>query len=122
MSMPCPKRIQTPKALLSMGFIVIAIFFAAGTANADSKWSAHNNANTHTPDYSPLDIFFGGYAQDKGARTTFAYQSMGSRGIKFLNDYVSYVEAIPVSQLSRDQQLAYWLNLHNVASKVLHLL
>ncbi len=86
------------------------------TTAAESRWSAHNPQSTQAPDYSPLDVFFGGYGDKKGSRTTLAYQSMGSRGAKFLDDYVRYLEAIPVSQLNRNEQLAYWLNLHNVAA------
>ena len=102
--------------VLMAGLLAVYPFGGVTPAAADSKWSVHNNANTQTPDYSPLDVFFGGYAEKSRGRTTFAYQSMGQRGQKFLADYLAYLESIPVSQLSRDQQLAYWLNLRNTAA------
>ncbi len=102
-------------------FAAVLLGIAAATvsvheAHAESRWSVYNPQNTQTPDYAPLDVFFGAYADTKRAQTTFAYQAMGSRGAKFLNDYVSYLQSIPVSQLNRDQQLAFWLNLHNAAA------
>lgn len=114
-----PKRARNRHSLRLIAIIALVIaptILAATPASAESRWSAHDPQNTQSPDYSPLNVFLGGYTDKKGSRTTLAYQAMGQRGAKFLDDYVSYLQSIPVSKLNRDQQLAYWLNLHNVAA------
>ncbi len=107
---------RLPSFLAIVGILMTPMLAATTEAAAESRWSTHNPSNTQTPDYSPLDIFLGGYADKKGSRTTFAYQAMGKRGAKFLDEYVTYLQSIPVSKMSRDQQLAFWLNLHNAAA------
>ncbi|MGE0667182.1 MAG: DUF547 domain-containing protein [Sphingomonadales bacterium] len=52
---------------------------------------------------------------DKGT-VSVNYGGLGIQGREALNAFVDEMTAIPVVQLNRDEQLAYWLNLYNAAS------
>ncbi len=51
--------------------------------------------------------------KDHGRKTT-DYSLLKGQPLLYAASYIKYLERIPTSQLNRDEQLAYWLNLHNV--------
>lgn len=65
-------------------------------------------------DYGPIAVFTKAFGREEGGRLKIAYAATGRQGMDFLEDYVAYLAAVPVSGLGRDDQLAYWLNLRNV--------
>lgn len=65
-------------------------------------------------DYGPIAVFNEAFGREEGGRLKIAYAATGRQGMDFLEDYVGYLAAVPVSGLSRNDQLAYWLNTRNV--------
>lgn len=85
-----------------------------------NPWAVHNPEENYVVDHSPINTLmdvFGG--KEKGVRA-LDYNAMNGPGVEYLEKYIKHLEEIPVSKLNRDEQLAYWLNLHNAG--VMHLL
>jgi len=99
---------------LALSFIIVGPS-AAQTASSETmaRWAVHNPANEKGPDYDQLDIFLANFGQKRRSGTTFAYEAMRKSDKDFLLQYAQFLQGLPVSQLNKDQQLAYWLNLHN---------
>lgn len=94
----------------------VAIQLVAMPVSAEtdhSRWAAHNPDETYSVDHKPLTDVFKVFGQARGSSVGFDYRAMKGRGVEFLSQYITYLENIPVSQLNRKEQLAYWLNLHN---------
>lgn len=64
-------------------------------------------------DYTPVATFMGAFATEERGRTKIAYAAIASEGGPFMAQYVRYLSNVPVTSLSRDDQLAYWLNTRN---------
>lgn len=92
--------------------------YAAETSRSElgewDRWAQHNPASTAKVDHSPMDAILSFITIKSGARQAIAYASLKGNTLIYVREYGRYLEDIPVSQLNRDEQLAYWLNLHNV--------
>jgi len=67
-------------------------------------------------DYSPYDSFIKKLSVNEGGRPRIAYDLIRSEKIDFVDNYVSYLERQNVTGLTKDDQLAYWLNLQNAVT------
>ena len=79
-----------------------------------SFWDTQDATATQTIDHSAWDDFLGRYLQqgDDGInRLRYAEVSASDRTA--LQDYIAQLQAIPIRQYKRDEQLAYWINLYN---------
>ncbi len=65
------------------------------------------------PDYRPYLAFFNSYSQIHKTRLLLDYDGIRTRGARTLINVIVGLQDVPASQLSRDDALAYWLNLHN---------
>ncbi len=99
----------------------IAALFAALPAsaafadNADfAALAAHSDASQFSPDYGPLEGFEGVFGVEERGRYKINYDVLERSGTRPLTRYVNYLEGLPVHALSKDDQLAYWINLHNL--------
>lgn len=54
--------------------------------------------------------------QDDKGNVSVNYGGLGMQGREALNAFVNELTDIPVAQLNKDEQLAFWLNLYNAAS------
>ncbi len=66
------------------------------------------------PDYAPWERFIQVYGQPQDGRVKIAYGAAGNDGARYLRRYIGWLSAQPVERLTRTQQLAYWLNMHNM--------
>ncbi len=53
---------------------------------------------------------------DDNGNASVNYGGLGKQGREALNAFVNELTEIPVAQLNKDEQLAYWLNLYNAAT------
>lgn len=86
----------------------------APRANLWSFWDKQDAGATQTIDHSAWNDFLGRYLQqgDDGInRVRYAEVSASDRTA--LQDYIARLQAIPIRQYRRDEQLAYWINLYN---------
>lgn len=85
---------------------------------ASSDLFAQFNSSTATSsidvDYSPMKQFSDTFGRNERGRTKISYSAVEQQGQRFLDTYLSRLESVPVSSLSRNDQLAYWLNTHNM--------
>lgn len=65
-------------------------------------------------DYSPISNFSNAFGTEQRGRMKIAYAAVATDGAAFMATYMRYLENIPVTSLSRDDQLAYWLNTRNM--------
>lgn len=83
---------------------------AAGIA----QFSTASEVSAFQVDYSPIKKFTDAFAQTQRGRTKIAYAAVADQGKAFMQTYMNYLSSVPVSKLTRDEQLAYWLNTRNM--------
>ena len=86
----------------------------APEADLWERWSAHAPSSTETIDHREWDTFLSRYLiahGDGGNRVAYAKVSDADK--RLLGDYLSSLSAVPISEYSRDEQRAYWINLYN---------
>lgn len=85
------------------------------SANTLATFSQHDEAATAKVDHRPMDQIIGLIKVEERKREKIAFSRLQGRALDYLKAYIQVLEAVPVSRLNRDEQLAYWLNLHNAA-------
>ncbi|MDP9412942.1 MAG: DUF547 domain-containing protein [Pseudomonadota bacterium] len=87
----------------------------AGDAASLKRWSAHDPASPVRINYDPLDKLLTAYVVPEGnGRTLVPFARLKGDGQRVLEAFVSRLEQVQVETLSRDEQLAYWLNLRTL--------
>ncbi len=98
---------------------LVAVGLLAGPAAAQTgpasfeKFATFDDTTTTAPDYEPIKEFLGAFSEARRGRLLLTYSRMTGPGMGVLEQYRLYLERIPVTRLSKDVQLAYWLNFHN---------
>lgn len=64
-------------------------------------------------DYGPIAEFNSVFVDEQRGRNKIAYAAVKTDGAVFMAQYMRYLSNIQVTSLSRDDQLAYWLNTRN---------
>jgi len=78
------------------------------------RWSVHDPREPTEVNHEPMTrILEAINVTDRRRHLGINYAALRGRGVDYLQAYIDYLEQIPVSRLNRDEQLAYWLNLHN---------
>lgn len=106
-------RLKSLKAIS----IIALLATSAAPAIAESiseKFAASAATSQAQVDYRPIGQFTDAFCTVERSRVQCAYDAMGQQGERFLNRYESYLSNVPVSRLSKDDQLAYWLNTRNM--------
>jgi hypothetical protein len=79
-----------------------------------ARWASHSPSAEATIEHGEWDAFL---AANLVARTDdinrIAYAEVSGADRKRLDDYLSALSAVPISDFSRDEQRAYWINLYN---------
>lgn len=97
---------------LLTGFSFESLF--APSADLWPEWQAHNAQSTTRVDHAAWDDLLARYRnQGKDGIARVAYRKFTDADRKVLTGYVTGLTKTPVSQLSRPQQFAYWVNLYN---------
>ena len=95
-----------------------AVFAAPAAYAADpgsfDKFSTSAPTSSVTVDYSPIKQFSEAFGREDRGRTKISYAAVEQQGQNFLTAVMARFAAVQVSSLSRDDQLAYWLNTHNM--------
>ncbi|MEM0910202.1 MAG: DUF547 domain-containing protein [Pseudomonadota bacterium] len=79
-----------------------------------SHWAQYDSEQTFEVDYKPMTSLLNFIQSADRSDSTAAYQVVSGQSLSYLQTYKAYLEGISVSKLNRDEQLAYWLNLHNL--------
>ncbi len=100
-------------ALGVSGFGKLESLFAP-KAELWEKWTKHQSVSNPTVDHGVWDTFLKSYVSTHGDGVNrVAYGDVNKEDRQALDAYIRYMAAISVETLSRDDQLAYWINLYN---------
>jgi len=116
----CVRFLSLQKALLTLiaciPLLGIASFEAlfAPKAQAWPRWEAHVPGSEVRVDHGPWDRVLQRYLQvGEDGIHRFDYAGLKRIGLQDLEAYLEQLGATPVSELDRDHQLAFWINLYN---------
>ncbi|MEO1191732.1 MAG: DUF547 domain-containing protein [Pseudomonadota bacterium] len=114
----------TRRLLLQGGSLAALAALAPATAQAAPRadlwprWQAHDPASRTTVDHSPWAAFLNTYRHvDPQGVARIDYKG-AQAAMSGLQSYLEELSAVPVSQLNRDEQFAYWANLYNALTVV----
>ncbi len=105
---------------LSGVFFLAGIWFVAAAPQAElwPRWEAHDPASTETIDHRLWGEFLDTYlvADHPSGVNRVRYSDVSAADRRSLQTYLDRLQAVGVSSLNRNEQLAYWLNLYNAAT------
>ncbi len=95
------------------GFRTLESAFAPSSDLWD-RWLANEEANTSEPDFAAWDLILGRYLRpaDRGPNL-FDYGAVTATDRQVLKGFVADMARVPISSLSRQVQIPYWVNLYN---------
>lgn len=105
------------KSLITIALVVIFVVSAGIAAEmpatSASPWTVHNPNSTSSPNHQALNDLIKVFGKSNRSYTTLDFNAMKGRGVEYTGAYLAGLQKMPISLLNRDEQLAYWLNLHN---------
>ena len=111
------KRQNTLKAVLLAASSAILLTAPAGFADETgdfAQFSASAEVSNYAVDYRPIQQFTKAFALEQRGRMKVSYAAVEQQGGAFMKTYMKYLSEVPVSTMTRDDQLAYWLNTRNM--------
>ncbi len=96
-------------------FSLITFFSFPIIASEYDKWQQHNPDEVTVIDHSPMSNILKYLTVEDGSKSKMAYYLTKGKALEYIINYRKHLEKIPVSLLNKNEQLAYWLNLHNIA-------
>jgi hypothetical protein len=106
--------------LLLGGFVRLERLAIPAAELVDDFWAQHDPASELTVDHGAWDSFLGPYVETDAAginRVAYARVSPADRAI--LDGYLERLVTVPVHELARPEQLAFWVNLYNARTVAL---
>ena len=91
---------------------------AAPQAELWPRWEAHDPDSSAVVDHSDWGVFLDRYLLTETASgvNLVRYADVTSADRALLQRYIEHLAGTPVSQLNRDEQMAFWLNLYNAVT------
>ena len=118
--------IETGRGLIVAASLAIAV---AGCSKAEleanfvpesdpwTRWTAHDPDSTQSIDHGAWDAFLARYlSTDPDGLNRVAYRRVTATDRAALDDYISRLEAVPISTHNKPEQFAYWVNLYNAVT------
>lgn len=99
-----------------LAFMVSIVFSINLTQAQDSEWDYwknHNPDDQRTINHTPMTNIVNGTLVEDKRKKKLVFEAFGKKGLLYTNTYIKFLEDIPISTFNKDEQLAYWLNLHN---------
>ena len=101
--------------IVTVFFSLMIISSFSVTASEYDRWGVNNPDDTNAINHTPMSNIYKFLNDPKSKKGKIAYYRSQGKALEYVTNYRKYLENIPVSILNKDEQLAYWLNLHNVA-------
>jgi len=105
--------------LFATGLLAIVLFAPRAEAFAHKselweRWTSYSASATATIDHSEWNTFLANnIAPHADGVNRIAYAKVSEADKKRLKAYLSALSAVPISEFSRGEQFAYWINLYN---------
>ncbi|MEM6668815.1 MAG: DUF547 domain-containing protein [Pseudomonadota bacterium] len=78
------------------------------------RWEAHDAASRQTIDHGLWGKFLSAHViEDRNGPNLVSYAAVSPAESSALDQYLGAMAAVPISAFSRDEQMAYWVNLYN---------
>ena len=106
------------RAILVMAIAMVispAHLNAQDNAEQWDQFKEHDGQSALVIDHAPLTAIIKAIAVRDAGSNKLAFSALTGKTLDYLRLYIRFLEQIPVSTLNRNEQLAYWLNLHNAA-------
>ena len=102
-------------------FLFLATFFqqplqAAPESRLWPAWLESADTETLKPDHDYWQQFLARHLSSSSDGLNLLDYASAAKELQALNQYMVNLQAIPVSKLTRPQQLAFWINLYNAAT------
>ena len=108
------RRFLLAAALSTTAFSWFERLVAPSSELIDPYWQSNNAASTNIVDHQIWDAFLSTYVQtDAKSVNRVSYGAVTAEDRNALQDYLDKLQRVEVTQLNRDEQLAYWINLYN---------
>lgn len=102
--------------LLKLSFFLSLTLSMIVNAQSDihERWGVHNADSSQVIDHKPMTsiLTFIAVPQDT---TQYNLGNLNQRVLNYMGKYQDFLETVAVSELNKNEQLAYWLNLYNVS-------
>ncbi len=102
--------------LLKLSFFLSLTLSMIANAKGDihDRWGVHNADSSQVVNHKPMNsiLTFIAVPQDT---TQYNLSNLNQRVLNYMGKYQDFLETVPVSELNKDEQLAFWLNLYNVS-------
>jgi hypothetical protein len=97
------------------GLVLAASVSAAPQAELWPRWTEHDPDSTRTVSHDAWADFLDAYlvTETSSGVNLVRYDAVTASDAERLTSYVDMLEEVPVSELSRPEQFAYWVNLYN---------
>lgn len=103
--------------LLLLGLLISHSAVAAPEADLWERWTAHDDTSGETIDHTAWTDFLGKYLQEGDEDVTrLDYGGVDAGDRDRLDRYIERLAGIPISDYSRPEQFAYWVNLYNAVT------
>lgn len=93
--------------------LVVGRAVAAPDAELWPRWEAHDPDSRVTVDHTPFATFIERYLIERDGVHFIRYGAVSEEDRNDLERYVDSLQRVSVSELSRPEQMAYWINLYN---------
>jgi hypothetical protein len=78
------------------------------------RWAKHDPNSAAAVTHAPMETILKFISVNNAGREVYAYDRLEGKPLEYVTEYRSFLEQLPFSSLNKDEQLAAWLNLHNV--------
>jgi len=105
-----------------LSLMLFSLFFhtntwAAPAKNLDVYWQPFAKTASITVDHQPWQTLLDNYLSiDAQQQTFFAYAKVTLKDKQVLSHYIAGLSALDPLALTREQQMAYWINLYNATT------
>ena len=98
--------------------ILFTLFWLSSAVHAKDdiheRWGLHDPEQTAQVDHNAMSEILNFIVEPGNRFDTYAYYKLTGSGLSYVRQYKNFLTGVPVSQLNKDEQLAFWLNLHNL--------
>lgn len=121
LGVPLPQHRSFRAILRSLvGMLACSLALAACVAPPPASMEmlgASDETSTNVVDNAPWERFLQTYVIPRNNDTNLVrYEDVTPEDKAALDDYVAYLQTVPITTMNRDEQLAFWMNLYNAAT------
>lgn len=109
-------HVRPPRHLFAAAALTVFAVSAPFNALADEPalFASYDADSKIVIETAPYEEIIRALSVPEKGRTLVAYDVAHAQALPFFSQYVDYLAGVPVAELNRDEQLAFWLNTRNV--------